>query len=71
MSGNIFLDQNSQNKEGENRGIWKLETKNSKIPKLKHNRICEIEFVYDLNTNGAQTKIKKAPKDQRTADSSN
>ena len=30
--------------------------------------ICEIEFVYDLNTNGTQTKIKKAPKDQRTAD---
>ena len=24
--------------------------------------ICEIEFVYDLNTNGTQTKIKKGTK---------
>ena len=33
--------------------------------------ICEVEFVYDLNTNGTQTKTKKAPKDQRTTDLSN
>ena len=65
----IFFWNKTASTENLKQGILETGNKNSKIPKFKHNGICEIEFVYDLNTNGTQTKIKKAPKDQRTADS--